>query len=43
MIRCMLVDSRLHPFMWGEFKMAASYLCNRIPHSALKMETPYQV
>ena len=22
--------------------MAASYICNRIPHSALNMETPYE-
>ena len=23
--------------------MTASYLCNRIPHSALKMETPHKM
>ena len=35
-----LVDSGLPPFLWGELMMTASHLCNRIPHSALKMETP---
>ena len=26
----------------GGLMMVASYICNRIPHSALKMETPYK-
>ena len=43
MVRCMLVDSGLPPFLWGELMMTASYLCNRIPHSALEMETPYKM
>ena len=42
MVRCMLVDSGLPPLLWGELMMAASYICNRIPHSALNMETPYK-
>ena len=41
MVRCMLGASELPPFLWGELMMTASYLCNRIPHSALKMKTPY--
>ena len=43
MVRCMLVDSRFPPFLLGELVMRASYLCNRIPHSALKMKTPYKI
>ena len=38
MVWCMRVDSGLPPFLWGELMMATSYICNRIPHSALKME-----
>ena len=39
MLRCMRVDSGLTPFLWGELMMAASYIFNRVLHSAL-METP---
>ena len=42
MVRCMRVDSGLPSFLWGELTMAASYICNRIPHSALNMDTPYK-
>ena len=42
MVRCMRVDSELKPFLWGGLMMSASYICNRTPHSALKMETPYK-
>ena len=42
MIRCMRVDSGLPLFLWGELMMAASYICNQIPHSELNMETPYK-
>ena len=42
MVRCIRVDSRLPPFLWGELMVAASYICNRIPHSVLNMETPYK-
>ena len=43
MARCMRVDSGLPPFLWGgELMMAASYIWNRVPHSALNMETPYK-
>ena len=41
MIRCTRVDSELPQFLWGALMMAASYICNRIPHSALNRETPY--
>ena len=42
MVRCIRVDRGLPPFLWGELMMAASYSCNRIPHSGLNMETPYK-
>ena len=42
-VRCLLVDSGLPPNLWGELMLTTSYLCNRVPHSALKMETPYKV
>ncbi|CAN0421397.1 unnamed protein product, partial [Scytosiphon promiscuus] len=43
MVRCMLADSGLPHFLWGELFMTASYLCNRAPHSALNYETPYKI
>ena len=43
MVRCMDVDGGLPPFLWGELMMTASYLCDRIPHSAHKMETPHKM
>ena len=43
MVRCLLVDSGLPPNLWGELMLTTTYLCNRVPHSALKMETPYKV
>ena len=42
MVRCMRVDSELPPFLWGKLMMAASYICNQIPHSALNMEKSYK-
>ena len=42
MVRCMRVSSELPPFLWGKLMMAASYIFNRIPHSALKNKTPYK-
>ena len=42
MVRCLLVDSGLPHFLWGELLLTASYLCNRAPHSALNHETPYK-
>ena len=40
MVRCMRVDSGLPPLLWGELVVAASYICNRISHSALNMGAP---
>ena len=42
MVRCMRVDNRLPPFLWGELIIVASYRCNRIRYSALDMETAYE-
>ena len=42
MVRCLLADSGLLHFLWGELFLKASYLCNRAPHSALNHETPYK-
>ena len=42
MTRCLLKDSGLPPFLWGELMFTAAYLLNRVPHSALGMVTPYK-
>lgn len=40
--RCLLADSGLPKFLWGELMFTAAYLANRTPHSALNMGTPYK-
>ena len=42
MVRCLLVDNGLPPKLWGELMLTAAYLCNRMPHSGLDMETPFK-
>ena len=42
MVRCLLVDGRLPPNLWGELMLTAAYLCNSMPHSGLDMETPFK-
>ena len=42
MVRCLLSDSGLLPFLWGELFLMASYLSNRAPHAALGNKTPFQ-
>ena len=42
MVRCLLSDSGLPPFLWGELFLTASYLSNRAPHEALGNKTPFQ-
>lgn len=42
MVRCLLADSGLPKFLWGELMLTAVYLSNRAPHAALKNETPYK-
>ena len=41
-VRCLLVDSGLPPKLWWELMLTAAYLCNRMPHSGLDMETPFK-
>ncbi|CAM9927547.1 unnamed protein product, partial [Sphacelaria rigidula] len=43
MVRCMLADSGLPTFLWGELMFTAAYLANRPPHSALDMQSPYEI
>ena len=42
MVRCLLSDTGLPPFLWGELFLTASYLSNRAPHAALGNKTPFQ-
>ena len=42
MVRCLLDDSRHPPKLWGELMLTAAYLCSRMPHSGLDMETPFK-
>ena len=42
LVRCLLVDSGLPPKLWGELMLTAAYLCHRMPHSGLDMETPFK-
>ena len=37
MVRCMLADSRLPTFLWGELMFTAAYVGNRASHSAFNM------
>ena len=39
-VRCLLVDSGLPHFLWGELMQTAVYVSNRVPHAALANETP---
>ena len=41
-VRCLLVDSGLPHFLWGELMQMAVYVSNRVPHAALANETPYK-
>ena len=43
MVRCMLADSGLPIFLWGELMFTAAYVGNRAPHSALNMQSPYKM
>ena len=43
MVHYLLADSDLPPPPWGELILTAEYLCNRVLHSALQMETPHKV
>ena len=43
MVRCMLADSGLPKFLWGELMFTAAFLGNRAPHSAVGMQSPYKM
>ena len=43
MVRCMLADSGLPTFLWGELIFTAAYVGKRAPHSALNMQPPYKM
>ena len=43
MVRCMLADSRLQFFLWGELMFTAAYVGNRAPHSVLNMQSSYKM
>ena len=42
LVRCLLVDGGLPPKLWGGLMLTGAYLCNRMPHSGLDMETPFK-
>ena len=41
MTRCILIDTGLPKFLWGEICETAVFLINRSPHRALEGNTPY--
>ena len=43
MVRCMLADSGLPNFFWGEMMFTAAFLGNRAPHSAIGMQSPFKM
>ena len=43
MVRCMLADSGLLTFLWGELMFTAAYVGNRAPHSALNMQSSFKI
>ncbi|CAM9564750.1 unnamed protein product, partial [Sphacelaria rigidula] len=43
MFRCMLADSGLPTFLWGELMFTAAYLAKRSPHSALDLQSPHKM
>lgn len=41
MTRCLLHEARLPKQLWGEIAATSVFLINRLPHKALKGDTPY--
>ena len=41
-VRAMLLYSGLPNYLWGEAILAACYIYNRTPHSAIDLKTPYE-
>ena len=42
MMRCMLVNSSLVEFLWGEALKTASYILNQVPSKSVP-KTPYEL
>ena len=42
MVRCLSVDRRLSPRLWGELMLTVAYLYNGMLHSGLVMEKPFK-
>jgi hypothetical protein len=42
-VRAILANSKAPNYLWGEALLAATYLYNRTPHSALGFRTPYEL
>ena len=42
MVRCMLINSSLLEFLWGEFLKTATYILNQVP-SKYVPKTPYEL
>ena len=42
MVRCMLVNSSLPEFLWGEDLKTAAYILNQVP-SKFVLKTPYEL
>ena len=43
MVQCMLADSGLPKFLWGELMFTAAFLRDRAPHSAIGMQSLYKM
>ena len=43
MVRCMLADSGLPKILWGELMFMEAFLGSRVPHSAIGMQSPYEM
>lgn len=42
-VRCMLIESGLHPSFWAEAAATAAFILNRTPKKSLNGRTPYKV
>ena len=42
MVRCMLVNSSLHEFLWSEGLKTTTYILNQVPSKSIP-KTPYEL
>ena len=42
MVRCMLINSSLPEFLWGEALKAIAYILNQVPGNSVP-KTPYEL